>query len=272
MLKDVIPILLLALVLCSSSILARAADGGRTGEKRYRLGDIAVLETRTADREYALRVLQGGRQVFSQQCAFRVHDPRVFPRVPMPQCRSLVAYCFSGGAHCCMTLILATWCNSQKTISSVDLAHSSSCVKFVNAGENGAMELRVADWQFAYYGVDNSSLQLSFADSPAMTRLLVYDGGKWRVDRIGEFGRFYSRLFRQAAREAEVAARRDYPEQVAGRAIRAAYYCFMSGRPAEDAAATLERLLPSPWKSESAKILDDISRSASEFNPVQTIE
>jgi hypothetical protein len=270
--KALIPILFLTLVFCSSPLLARTADGGHTGKKKYRLDDIVVSQTQTPDREYVVRVLRGRRQIFFQQCAFRVHDPQIFNQVPVPGARSLVAYCYSGGAHCCMTLILATGFNAHKTVCSVDLAHSSSCARFVDAAEDGAMELKVTDWQFAYYGINDSSLQFSFVDSPSMTRLLVYDGDKWRVDRIGEFGRFYSRLFRQASREAEVAARSGYPEQVAGRAIRAAYYCFMSGSSAERAAASLDRLLPALWKPETAKIVDDITRAASEFNPVQTIE
>jgi hypothetical protein len=271
--KDLIPILLVAVLLCSSAVsFAREPAGGRTGEKKFLLGDIEFSESQTGNKEYSLQVLKGGRQVLSQECAFRVHAPQVFAGIPLPQCRSLVAYCFSGGAHCCMTIIIATSCSSQKTITSIDLAHSNSGVKFVDAGENGAMNLKVADWQFAYYGVDDSDLQLSFADSPAMTRLLVFDGGKWRADRIGEFSRFYSRLFRQAAREAEVASRKNNPEPVAGRAIRAAYYRLMSGKPAEEATESLNRLLPSSWKPESAKIIDDIKRAAFEFNPVEIVE
>ena len=131
--------------------------------------------------------------------------------------------------------------------------------------------IKVHDWQFAYYESEDSQIQLSFADSPAMIRLLVFDNGHWRPDRIGEFSQFYSRLLRQTMNEARVSGRKGDTELTASLAIKAAYYSLMSGKPVEKAAEVLSRLFPVKWRPESGKIIQDIHHAASEFNPVEVI-
>jgi len=46
-------------------------------------------------------------------------------------------------------------------------------VNFIDADGTSRKVLKVYDWQFAYYAPEDSQIQLSFANSPAMTRLLV---------------------------------------------------------------------------------------------------
>lgn len=266
----------LAAVFCFSS-RCRAECGkkdGPGGGENITFYDLqfSIAENRP-DRGCLLRVSKQGREIFVGECAARVHEPKVFSDLPSANCQSLLAYCFSGGAHCCMLLVVATRCAARTALDVIDLAHSDARVKFVDADGSGRKEIGVVDWQFAYYGMEGSDLQLSFADSPAMSRLLVFDGGKWRPDRAGEFGRFYEGLYRQSSREARSASlgRKD-SERVAGKAIAAAYYSVMSGKSAAEAAEVLLRLLPGSWKSESGKIIRDISRAVSEFDPVETIE
>ena len=98
------------------------------------------------------------------------------------------------------------------SLDMVDLAHTNGKVKFTDADGAQGKVIKVHDWQFAYYGPEDSQIQLSFADSPAMTRLLVFDNGHWRPDRIGEFSRFYSRLLRETMHKARVNARKGDPE------------------------------------------------------------
>ncbi|MFZ2445513.1 MAG: hypothetical protein WAW37_04075 [Syntrophobacteraceae bacterium] len=238
--------------------------------------DLSITESPgrgVVDGGYILNFSRRGRSVYTGECAFRVYDPLIVSDVPEPGCRSLLAYCFSGGAHCCMSLVIATACGAQQSLSQIDLTHSGSEVKFLGVGPKGAKALKVTDWGFAYYSPDETDLQLSFADSPGMSRLVVFEGGRWRVDRIGEFGRFYEPLFREAKHTVRLASRKENNAELeAGRAIRAAYYCFMSGKPAEEASEELKRLLPRTWKPEAEKIFEDIKRSASQFNPVEIIE
>ena len=183
----------------------------------------------------------------------------------------LLAYCFSGGAHCCTTLFIATECGPRISLDMVDLGHTDGKVKLTEADGVPGKMIKVHDWQFAYYGPEDSQIQLSFVDSPAMTRLLVFDNGHWRADRVGEFSRFYSRLLREAIHEARSSARRRDPELTTSLAMKAAYYSLMSGKPIEKAAEVLNRLFPTKWRPEAEKIIQDVHRAVSEFNPVEVI-
>lgn len=172
-----------------------------------------------------------------------------------------------------MSLIIASNCDSKENLSVVDLAHSDREVKFIAVGSRGEKALKATDWQFAYYCPEDSDLLLSFADSPGMTRLLVFTDGNWRTDRVGEYGDFYNRLYREAAHTAKIAARKGKdPEVIAGGAIKAVYYGVMSGKPVEWATSELALLLPPSWRHHSVKIIEDIRRAALEFNPVEKIE
>ncbi len=253
-------------------------DGSISGQKKILFEDLELTISKNPDQEflgggYNLTFSRQGRAVYSEECAFHVREPRIVPGVPGPNCRSLLAYCYSGGAHCCMSLIIATSCGSRKGLDIIDLAHSDSEVKFVNPASDEARAMRVTDWQFAYYGVEGTDLQLSFADSPGMARLLTFDGVKWRPDTVGEFSRFYEPLF-QAARQSALATPRkgEAPEITAAKAIKAAYYLLMSGKSPEEASDELRRLLPSSWKPEADKVSADIRRTIRDFNPVEVIE
>ena len=69
----------------------------------------------------------------------------------------------------------------------------------------------------------------------------------------------------------EAGASSKEPESAASEAIKAAYYSIMSGEPSERALEALNQLLPGQWKPDSPKIVGDILRAISEFNPVETI-
>jgi hypothetical protein len=253
---------------------ALAGDNGpsRGGTMQLRLGELVLGVTQASEnRGYVLKFSKGREDLFDCECAFKTHEPRTFPHTPFHNCSTLLAYCFSGGAHCCTTLFIATECCAGGSLDMVDLGHSVGEVEFVQADGAPGKAMEVHDWQFAYYGPENSEIQLPFAYSPAMTRLLVFDNGHWRADRAGEFSRFYSRLLRQTVNKARISERRRQTELTASLAIKAAYYDLMSGKPVEEVSEVLNRLFPKRWKSDSAKIIQDVCRAASEFDPVETI-
>lgn len=248
------------------------ACGPGTGTREFRLGHLKLCITEpSADGDYRLQFSRDGQALFTSGCAFKTHEPKTVRNAPFSNCRTLMAYCFSGGAHCCTTLFIATQCGPKVSLDMVDLAHTNGKVKFAEADGAQGKVIKVHDWQFAYYGAEDSQVQLSFADSPAMTRLLVFDNGHWRPDRIGEFSRFYSRLLRETMHKARVNARKGDPELAAALAITAAYYNLMSGKPVEKASEVLSRLFPIKWRPESGKIVQDIHRAVYQFNPVEVI-
>ena len=274
MIKKLIAIFALSAVTIISLSSALAADNlpGRKATVQFKLGDLQLSVTRTSGNSgYLLGFSKCGEELFDCECAFKTHEPKTVAHTPFDNCRTLLAYCFSGGAHCCTTLFIATECDSAGSLDMADLGHSAAEAQFIKAAGAPGKVMKVHDWQFAYYELENSEIALPFVCSPAMTRLLVFDNGHWRVDRVGEFSRFYSRLLRKIENRARISVRRRRTELTASLAIEAAYYDLMSGRPVEDAARVLNRFFPDKWKSDAGKVIQDVSRAASEFNPVETI-
>ena len=246
--------------------------GRREGTKQFKLGELKLCITKSsANGDYFLKFSKGEEDLFAGECAFKTHEPVTVPNTPLPDCRMLLAYCFSGGAHCCTTLFIATECGPGTSLDMVDLGDTDRKVKLTQADGVPGKVIRVYDWQFAYYGPEDSQIQLSFVNSPAMIRLLVFDNGHWRVDRVGEFSRFYSRLIREAVYEARGSAQRREPELTTSLAMKAAYYSLMSGKPIGEAVEVLNQLFPTRWRPEAGKIIQDIYRAAFEFDPVEVI-
>jgi hypothetical protein len=273
--KNLILLVVIIATFCFTACsFAKDKEAGGTKMKTIGFDDLQLSVTeKPGDTGYLLQFLRDGRTIFTGECAFRLYEPRIISGVPLANCRSLLAYCFSGGAHCCTTLVIATNCGPQKTLATIDLAHSADEVKFVSADSQAAKEMRIVDWQLAYYGPENSDHQLSFADSPGMDRLLVFDNGKWRVDRIGEFSRYYEARFSKSRNAALLASKKRKDEELAAAgAIQAAYYFLMSGKSVEETEEILNRLLPQSWKPESGKVAEDIRRAVTEFSPVEEIQ
>ncbi len=260
--------LILIPVCCSLAVESEHDPGQST--RWFRLGELMLSATQT-DGDYLLRFSKDEEELFAGACAFKTHEPTTMQSTPLAGCKTLLAYCFSGGAHCCTTLFIATECGPQASLDMVHLGHTSGKVLFTQTDDVPGKVMKVHDWQFAYYGPEDCLIQLSFANSPAMTRLLVFDKGHWRVDRVGEFSRFYSRLLDKAVREAHFSAARNEPELSASLAMKAAYYGLMSGKSFDQTAEVLNRLFPAQWKPQAGKVTQDIYRAAYEFSPVETI-
>lgn len=144
-------------------------------------------------------------------------------------------------------------------------------MKLIRTAGAPGKEIEVRDWQFAYYGSPDFKIEFTFADSPAMVRLLVFQGGHWRVDRAGEFSLFYSRLLRVTVEKARAAARREKTDATVSLVMEAAYYDLMTGASPGRASALLYRLLPPGFKSETTEVMRDIRRAVSGFDPVEPV-
>ncbi len=260
-------VLFLAPLSCSG----KKPQGSRTGPVAF--GDIQLSAGKpSGDGSYLLEFSRKGEIVFRGECAFKIHDSSIVKGVPYAHCRSLISYCFSGGAHCCLTAIVATDCDSSTCLNTIDLGHSDQELILIDENSETGKKIKVTDWQFAYYSLEDSDFLLSFADSPGLTRLLLFDKGRWRVDQVGEFSQFYSRLLQESLDAFRKAARRRADqEEISAIAIRAAYYAVMSGAAPEEAAEILRKLLPAQWVSVAPRIIADIRRAVTEFNPVEKI-
>lgn len=266
-------ILVLFVMVGSPFCRAMAKDGGNScAEKnsQYSLGRLLLTQS-SSQNDYFLKFFLNGKKLAQADCAFKTHGPGTVASIPFPGCHTLLAYCYSGGAHCCTTLFIATDCGPVSSLDRADIENDNGEVKFVRADGTLRREIEVHDWQFAYYGSPDMKIQFSFADSPAMVRLLVFSDGHWRADRAGEFKSFYLRLLHEADKKASSAAQRGKNALASSLAMQAAYYDLMTGASANEAGQVLKRLLPAGLRSETAEVMQDIRRAVSRFDPVAPV-
>jgi hypothetical protein len=79
----------------------------------------------------------------------------------------------SGGAHCCKTLEVLQLGKELQIIDQIDL-QNTEVIATSDMNHNGAYELHVLDWAFAYW-------YTCYASSPAPEVILEYQKGKFRV-------------------------------------------------------------------------------------------
>ncbi|MGC8492685.1 MAG: hypothetical protein ACP5SH_13200 [Syntrophobacteraceae bacterium] len=268
------PAILVLLVMVGSPFCTAMAKnaGPSCAEKssQYNLGRLLLTQTSVRG-DYFLKFFLDGKKLAQADCAFKTHGPGTVASIPFPGCHTLLAYCYSGGAHCCTTLFIATDCGPVSSLDRANLENDNEEVKFVRAGDGLRREIKVHDWQFAYYGSPDMKIQFSFADSPAMVRLLVFSDGHWRVDRPGEFKSFYSRLLHEAGGKASTATKAGKKALASCLAMQAAYYDLMTGASAGEAGQVLKNLLPVGLRSETAEVMRDIRRAVSRFDPVAPV-
>lgn len=74
---------------------------------------------------------------------------------------------YSGGAHCCYTLLVVSEVGERSILATIDFAHSGPTV--IDYDADGVHEIELLDWTFAYWNT-------SFAESPAPTVVLRWNG------------------------------------------------------------------------------------------------
>ncbi len=205
-------------------------------------------------------------------------EVNILKDIPYRNCESAAAFLFSGGMHCCTTAILVTNCDRHGKAFSIELEHSGSDeFKALDLNKDGIHQMSVIDWAFAYYEI-NRNLRLSFAGSPYLKRLLLFEGGKWSPDPPGKFAQYYTGLMQEA--EGELKAVRELKndeelkddEDRAALAITRTYYAIMAGRSDAESAAILNRGLPRTWQAKKKKVFGDVKQAAFSFNPVKSLQ
>ncbi|MBE1236046.1 hypothetical protein IHV25_00025 [Phaeovibrio sulfidiphilus] len=209
------------------------------------------------------------REVDASARGFVIFNPRAEVRdFPLPGCRTLPVEMYSGGANCCFTYYILTTCtdDSVSYASYID-ANGKSSMGNPETLENGTASLvfPISDPAFQYYQPrgqsDENPLFLSGADSPALTRFLIFDETIWRPDQAGRHQEAYDILIAQVRNAADM-----HP---AARAIAIAYYTAMKG---DESLEVLEELLPVDWAPYKELINADILDAIENFEPVHTID
>ena len=217
-----------------------------------RLGKFLVQETPDKEVEtYAALRISHGKQVIMEADVSRgtVEGTTIRQDFPVPGCRTMVIPVFTGGAHCCFELYLASQCGGEDRLYSVGLGHSDDA-EFTDLNADGRMEMIVDDWSFAYYGPDGGEVSMSFAESLPFPRVFVHDKDGWRVDHPGEFAGFYTAKRRELEQE--------FKDPDPGPAIVWAALALMEGLPQKDVAVGFVSRLPKDWRPVAQRVMDDV--------------
>jgi len=165
--------------------------------------------------------------------------------------------------------LLCTACSGNQSAVEIELSDGPE-ISFVDVGGSGASAIKVNDWSFNYYEA-GSHAALSHADSPAMARLLVFQGQGWRPDRPGEFQNFYRKLMVESSLRYQ-GEKRTSNESKAAQMIKTAYYSYMVTGSESEGLRILRQGLPRSWLPFSNKISSDIRKAVINFNPVKSIK
>ena len=180
---------------------------------------------------------------------------------PRRGCRSIVANSYSGGAHCCFTVIVATSCGSRDYLFKLFHGHGDDIAVLKETDDHGKMMLRLFDQRFAYYDADANHF-LSFADSPVgIRRYATWTPQGWRFAAAGELKNIYTKLMNK-----ELHAPGEASYRKVATAITVTYYALMSGMEDAKAKKLLASHLPQEWASMTDTVFTHIQLSIAQFN------
>ncbi len=254
------------LALCLFACAPREAARPDAGESavRARLGNFALAVTAPdADNMVRPELLYNNRELAAPDDPVRDVSVKQSRRdFPLPGCESLTVEMFTGGANCCFGYYLLTRCPNGEYAASIEPGEGG-----LGDGVRNLRAYPATDASFFYYEPPDQSgndrFSLSRAESPRLTRYLVFDDGAWRADRAGEFKAVYAGLLDRTAGDKQM--------NRAARAISMAYYSLMAGKGPDIAARALRRNLPKQYAGLASAIFADITTAVEAFGPVRNL-
>ncbi|MHC1744911.1 MAG: retroviral-like aspartic protease family protein [Syntrophobacteraceae bacterium] len=242
--------------------------------KKNRFGSFYyTYKKQTPDNVYTFQLMAGKHQILADESYLQIPPLRVFKDMPSPGCQSAVTSLYSGGAHCCTTAILLTICGGRERAFVVDLSSSGvEQLQLLNLKKDGNHQVSILDLSFAYYSA-NDDLSLSFASSPIVRRLLIFDGTDWIPDTRGMFPQFYVSLLQKTEKDMKrLRTGLDYEQEHVSFAVMRTFYSIMAGKADNECQAMLVKDLPKSWKIAGSKIYDDIKTAITSYQPVKVLQ
>ncbi len=182
---------------------------------------------------------------------------------PVENMETLKINLYTGGANCCQGYYLL--------VAGKGAHGTGDCAAYIEPYDGGlALNIEPAgyaamDSSFKGYQIEGTDVFLSRAESSRFSRLLVFEGGKWRTDKIGEFPAYYRGMASES---------RDSGLNPLYNAIALSYYSLMEGNPPESAKQLLQKEMPTEFAGKPeivSRIFADIEKAAKEFNPVKNL-
>ncbi len=181
---------------------------------------------------------------------------------PKKGCTSLLVPAYSGGAHCCMDLYVATHCGSEALLSAVGLGHSEKA-KYLDVDEDGVTEILIQDWALAYYGPQGADFSLAFVESLPTPRVVAFGPKGWAMDTPGQFRVYYTML--RKSLEVEIT------DPYAAAAMAWMGMAIMEGLPKAEQAAGFNKRLPAEWKPYASAVMKDVREFTLDEGLVETL-
>lgn len=167
---------------------------------------------------------------------------------------------FTGGANCCQGYYLL-----------VGGQNYASCAGYIEPYDGGLIRnedpkgYMILDPAFKGYSREGTDLFLSRAESGRLSRLLLFENGRWHVDSAGQFPDFYQARLDETSADVEL--------NPVFRAIALAYYSLMKGNSTDEAKQVLKSNLPAVFQAETLvnEVFKDVQQAAGEFNPIENL-
>ncbi len=247
----------------------------------YKLGNyqISVQKAEKKDQiqeshNFIVCVLLDDRKIYTNESYYVAPTVIIKDGVPASGCQTMLINLSTGGNDFPFDFLILTNCNGNFA----NKTDSSRTEASFFALSNGTTKLKVTDGSFDDYRPAASIAlgqqpSLCSASSPAMARLMVFQGQTWRPDQPGEFQDFYKEIMAKSdLGKSKSQTDRTDTQSRAAHAIQTAYYSYMSTGSDLEGRGILEHSLPLSWRPYSNKIWSDITKAAISFNPVKPIE
>ena len=246
-------------------ISGAAAESVGQSVLEAKLGKFGVFTKMNADGLISVKLLYGEKDISQDKDATyrEVTFDELASNFPLENMETLKINLYTGGANCCQGYYL---------IAEGKVPHGAGHYAAYIEPYDGGHALNIEpsgyaakDASFKGYQIEGTDVFLSRAESSRCSRLLVFENGKWRTDRIGEFPAYYRGMASES---------RDSGLNPIYNAIALGYYSLMEGNPPESVKQLLQKEMPKEFASKPEivnRILADIEKAAKEFNPVKNL-
>lgn len=124
--------------------------------------------------------------------------------------------------------------------------------------------------------VNNSNVLYNPTAHYSPVRLVCFDNGTWKIDKIGEFKDFYNKLIpvakKEVARLQQLSPDKrlgDYDDEMVHAAITLMQFYVMIDQDTDECLSDLRSILPNKFKSAAGKLFADIVEHNKTYNPLQ---
>ncbi|WP_029457461.1 lysozyme inhibitor LprI family protein [Solidesulfovibrio alcoholivorans] len=185
-------------------------------------------------------------------------DVAIRENFPRPGMTTLVVTSFSGGATgCCYSYAFLT----------LDADGRCQLVTTLDSGRRGEFDagffeddgrILCGSWPFEGYAPDGNgpSFAIFHANAPWLARQLVFDGGRWRADRAGEFPDFYKARLAKLPAPASAAD----ADSRGSLALETAYDALMAGMDARTASGLTAKALGTKLAALAPTLVKDVQQ------------